>query len=1188
METVRPMALGSRAAGSSRPSTWRVCSNRQLERGSNPVAQCPAARVKQSVGHVQQHTHRRSSTRTAAAAVDAPVSLPAATEPAASAPTPAPFTRTGASAVAKAAAAAAMASRSHPTGRPTVASIPTFQEAISRLQAYWSEVGCAVWLPHNTEVGAGTMNPATFLRVLGPEPWSVCYAEPSVRPDDSRYGNNPNRVQRHTQFQDGHAGYSDPLDEQQFVVQVINFLQTRPDWKNTAVVIAYDDSDGWYDHQASPRLNASYTTQDGINGAGKCDARDTLPGVNPTAVHANGRCGYGPRLPLLVISPWARVNMVDHTLTDQSSITRFVEDNWLASQRLGVPASFHCPQVCAQGTAADGLKRTSRANEYEMSCYNLDAADIGAQRLRFALYEAEALRLLARRLPVPAYDHLLKLSHTFNILDARGAVGVTERANCFATLRGLAREITGLWVARREELGFPLGSIAPPEALELQEPAAAAGSDPLPPRDCVLELGCEELPPDDVTSALDQLRERVPALLAKLRLDHASVRVEGTPRRLTVIIAGLAQRQRGEASRMRGPPAKAAYAKGAPTKALEGFCAKNGLAVADVFVEADPKSKNVEYVWADVRDEGRGAAQVLTLELPALFGGISFKKSMRWRGEAAFSRPVRWLLALHGETVLPLVWAGLRGGGATRVLRNAQQPIAQVSSAEAYEGVLAREGITLAVADRTEAIWRDVCEAAAKVGGSIPRSTRGDLLTEVVNLVESPTLVVGAFEPSFLALPQEILVMVMRKHQRYFPIFAAADASTSGGSGGSSGDAPKLLPFFITVANGEVDPVLVAAGNEAVLRARFEDAAFFYKEDLKQGLESFRPKLAGTTFQKALGSLLDKSCRVEGLVPSLAAACTLTQGPVSGADVAVGAAAARLARADLASSTVMEMTALAGVMGRHYALQEGLDGAVAEAIFEAALPRQAGDILPVTVPGILVAVADRLDSIVGLIAAVGPPSATADPFALRRAAYGMLAALVSNGVSLSLRHIISLAAQLQPIPVSAAAQADVALYLNGRLEQLLAEAGASPEAVRAVISQRGDNPALAAATSRALSAEWAQGEGGRLRTVMAALARPTRIVRGKAADPTLRVDPPQEERALHAAYLTARAAVTPDMPLPEFLEALQPLLPHIEPYFKNVLVMCEDPAVRSNRLAFLRDIAALSTGVVDLAQLPGF
>ena len=136
-------------------------------------------------------------------------------------------------------------------------------------------------------------------------------------------------------YQDGHAGYSDPLDEQQFVVQVINFLQNQPDWKDTAVVIAYDDSDGWYDHQASPRVNASYTTQDGINGAGKCDARDTLPGVNPTAVHANGRCGYGPRLPLLVISPWARVNMVDHTLTDQSSITRFVEDNWLAGQRLG-------------------------------------------------------------------------------------------------------------------------------------------------------------------------------------------------------------------------------------------------------------------------------------------------------------------------------------------------------------------------------------------------------------------------------------------------------------------------------------------------------------------------------------------------------------------------------------------------------------------------------------------------------------------------------------------------------------------------------------------------------------------------------------------------------------------------------------------------------------------------------------
>ncbi|GLC37301.1 hypothetical protein PLESTB_001138600 [Pleodorina starrii] len=1044
----------------------------------------------------------------------------------------APATAAPAPATAAPAPASTNGFSTSPQRNGLVKDAPTFQEAIAKLQEYWASKGCAIWLPHNTEVGAGTMNPATFLRVLGPEPWNVAYAEPSIRPDDSRYGDNPNRLQRHTQFQV--ILKPDPGNAQELYLGSLEALGIDTKVHDVRFV-----EDNW----ESPVL-----------GAWGLGWEVWLDGMEVTQFtyfqQAGGRALDAPAVEITY--------GLERIMMSLQGVTNFKDIRYAPGVTYG--EMFY-------------------QNEYEMSCYNLDEADVADQRARFELYDKEARRLLAKRLPIPAYDHLLKLSHTFNIMDARGAVGVTERADCFATLRGLAREITGLWVSRREELEHPLGLIPPPARPTPSRPVVSAS---LEPRTLVLEVGTEELPPDDVVAAVNQLRERVPALLSKLRLTHGSVHIEGTPRRLAVVVEALAARQASEEAKVRGPPAKQAFgADGSPTKALEGFCRKNGVDVTSVTREAD--AKGVEYVFAVVRDAGRAAAEVLTDELPALVGGLSFKKSMRWNGHgAAFSRPMRWLLALHGDVVLPFVYGGLQAGSSTRVLRNAPSPELPVSSAEAYLPTLEAAGISLSGTNRAEAIWRDVLEAAAEVGGLVPESSRGDLLEEVTNLVESPTVVRGAFAQEFLALPSEVLVMVMRKHQRYFPVFAP--------------DGCSLLPYFITVANGPVDPAVVAAGNEAVLRARFEDASFFYREDLKQPLEAFRPKLSGTTFQKELGSLLDKTTRLERLVAPLAAAVAGQPGQSAWGEAGVrgvAAQAAALCKADLATSTVTEMTALAGTMGRHYAYKQGLPAAVAEAIFEAALPRQAGDALPSSPAGVLVAVADRLDSLVGLFAAGCAPTAAADPYGLRRAAYGMLQSLVSNGVSLSLRAAVAAAAELQPIPVSGAVQSDVLSYLNGRLEQLLSDGGAPAEVVRAVLAERGDDPALAAKTVEQLRAEWEAGESGRLRRVMAAFSRPTRIVRGKEVpDASVAVDPArfegEEERQLHAAYLEARDKLTPGSSVSEWLAAAEPLLPPIDRFFEKVFVMCDDAAVRANRLALLRDLAALPRGVMDLSQLPGF
>jgi glycyl-tRNA synthetase len=662
-------------------------------------------------------------------------------------------------------------------------------------------------------------------------------------------------------------------------------------------------------------------------------------------------------------------------------------------------------------------------NEYEMSRYNLEVADVAAARTRFALHADEANALVAARLPLPAYDCLLKASHAFNVLDARGAVGVTERAELFARMRGAAREIAKLWLERRTELGFPLlakaaggdgsgdnaGTATSAGGAVSTVPAASVeGQLPGAPATFILELGSEELPAADVASAGAQLAAALPALLARLRLSHGAVRAGATPRRLSVVVSDLAAAQAPKAERVRGPPAKAARnAAGAWTPAAEGFARKAGVPLEALLLEAD--EKGTSYAWADVTAPCLPAAQVLASELPALVASISFPRTMRWNGDATYARPLRWLLALHGGATLHFSALGVASGGVTRVLRTAAAPVVPIASADAYEAALAAAGITSDAAARRAAIASGAAAAAAAAGGVVPPDEA--LLEEVTNLVESPFLVSGTFDPAFLALPKEVLIMVMRKHQRYFPVVDA----TSG----------ALLPAFITAANGPCDAAAVRAGNEAVLRARYEDARFFYEADCKQPLAAFRPALATTIFEKRLGNMLQKSDRTEALVPIVAAAMKLGE-----ADAADAVAAAHLARADLATALVMEFTGLAGVMGRHYATRGGVAAPIATAIYEAALPRAAGDALPGSPAGIAVAVADRVDSLVGLFAVGGAPSATADPFGLRRAAYGAVDTLVGNDMRLDLRPLIAAAAAAQPVPAGAEVQAEVLTFIT--------------------------------------------------------------------------------------------------------------------------------------------------------------
>eukprot|EP00892_Ulva_mutabilis_P006376 jgi/Ulvmu1/410/UM001_0417.1 len=1014
------------------------------------------------------------------------------------------------------------------TGAPSNGSrrgdAPSFQEAIFRLQQFWSSRGCVVWLPHNTEVGAGTMNPATFLRVLGPEPWNVSYPEPSVRPDDSRYGLNPNRVQRHTQFQV--ILKPDPGNPQELYLQSLEALGIDTRAHDVRFV-----EDNW----ESPAL---------------------------------GAWGLG----------W-------EVWLDGMEVTQFTYFQQCGSQVLQVPAveiTYGLERILMALQGVDHFKDIRFAegvtygelfmqNEYEMSVFNLDAASTDSLREHFALFEKETERLLERRLPVPAYDHILKLSHTFNLLDARGAVGFTERQDNFARMRGLARQVSTLYQERRAELEHPLGVVAALPEGGSGEGQGNASQDAAEAKGFVLEIGTEEIPPAELNAVLEQLKTKAAAMLADCRLSHKGIEVLGTPRRMVVCVRSLEPRQEMVTEERRGPPRSRAYGDdGSPTKALLGFCRGCGVDIETVFFKED--QKGTEYCYVSVEAGGRSATAVLAKALPGLVTGLAFSKSMRWEphSDLAFSRPLRWLLALHGDVHIPFSVGSLRSGSTTRLLRTSAQPTASVAATKEYASLLAAEGIILGVGTRRNKIWEEVTQAAEAEGGHVPENP--DLLDEVTNLVEAPTVIRGTFSEEFLRLPPDVLVMTMRKHQRYFPVYAGA------GSG--------LTNAFVTVANGPVDVDVTRRGNEAVLRARFEDAAFFYDDDLKQPLAEFVLKLAGTLFHRELGSMLDKSRREAALVPQLAGLLGL-EGARAAAEQAMG-----LAKADLATSVVTEMTSLAGVMGRHYAEKEGLPEDVALAIYESVLPRSANDDIPSSPAGVLASAADKLDALVGLAAAGCLPTASADRYGLRRVTYGLLQTLIGNGVRASMRAAVAAAAELQPVAAGEDVQRDVVEFVSRRLEQLILDDGVPAEAARAVLNEQSDDVARAVASARELAAELRAGDASPLPAVTTALSRPTRLVRGKDAAAGAAVDEAllscEEERRLWEVVQAVKGQLHGEMGVKEWVGVVSAVVGPVDEFFTNVLVMADDDAVRANRLALSQEVASVSEGFVDLAELPGF
>ncbi|TWF93338.1 glycine--tRNA ligase [Saccharopolyspora dendranthemae] len=996
----------------------------------------------------------------------------------------------------------------------TESSTPTMQDALLALQRYWTERGCMIMQPFNTEVGAGTANPATMLRVLGPEPWHVGYVEPSVRPDDARYGENPNRLQTHTQFQV--ILKPDPGNPQELYLGSLEALGVDTEAHDIRFV-----EDNW----ASPALGA-------------------------------WGLGWEVWLDGLEISQFTYFQQAGGLVLDPVSveITYGIERIIMALQ--GVE---HFKDI----QYSDGVSygEIFGQSEYEMSRYYLDDADIEATHRMFDTSAAEAGRLLDLRLPSPAYVHVLKCSHMFNVLDARGAISTTERAKAFGQMRGLTRRVAQLWAERREELGHPLGVV------EATAPADDVVDFPTvsEPATLLFEIGLEELPHADVSTMADSVRDSLESKLSGTRLAHGEINAHATPRRIIVQVANVAPAEPDAERTVRGPKAAAAFGEdGTPTKAAQGFAGKHGVSPEELSrVEVD----GTEHVVVVRTDEGRTAPVVLAELLAQLVSELRADKNMRWRDpKLSFSRPVRWLLALLGDTPLPVAVSSLRSGTTTRVHRTAAEPEVQVASADGYVAFLARHGIVADAADRRRTIVAAATELAAGVRGTVDFAGEAGLVDEVTNLVEQPNAILGGFDERYLELPEQILTTVMRKHQRYLPVR------------GESG----LLPHFVAVANGDCDTDLVREGNESVLRARYEDAAFFWRADLKRKPEELREGLHRLTFEERLGSMADRADRIARVAVSLGATTGL-----SGEDQKTVARAGELAKFDLASQMVVELSGLAGTMAREYALRSGETPAVATALVEMEQPRGAGDTLPESTPGAVLALADRFDLLASLFAIGANPTGSSDPFGLRRAAGGVVTILRATPAAGAVTLRAGLEAASAEVAVQGSTLSDEALaeahdFVIRRYEQQLLDADHEHRLVQAVLPLA-DAPAVADATLAELEKRIDDEDFAAL---VAVIQRARRIVpEGTAPSYDADVLTDQAERDLHSEVAAVSGRLSGAASLAEFLSIAAPLVAPVNRFFDEVMVMAEDPALRAARLGLLATITALADDYLDWRAL---
>ncbi|TYZ22577.1 glycine--tRNA ligase subunit beta [Selenomonas ruminis] len=679
-------------------------------------------------------------------------------------------------------------------------------------------------------------------------------------------------------------------------------------------------------------------------------------------------------------------------------------------------------------------------------------------------------------------------------------------------------------------------------------------------KDLLLEIGTEEVPAHVMPGILAQLKENAEKAFKENRIAFGSVRTIGTPRRTALIVKDLAEKQEDVSSENRGPSVQIAFdADGNPSKAAQGFARGQGVDPKDL-VEKDG------YVYAMVHEEGKATAELLQDLLKDLICGLSFPNNMRWADlDFKFIRPLRWIVALLDDEVIPFEIAEVKSGRTSRGHRFLSQGDFEIANADSYEKAC-EENFILVDQDKRKAVIREQIEEVAKANGGTAEITE-DLLEEVLYLVEYPTALCGKFEDKYLKLPAEAVITPMRDHQRYFPV-KAADGS--------------LMPLFITVRNGGKEHLeTVQHGNERVLRARLEDAQFFFDEDRKKSLEEHREKLKTVVFQQGLGTMYEKSERLMELAEFIA--------DELGADEKVhkhAKRAAELCKADLVTGMVQEFTELQGIMGREYAKLDGECEKVAIAIDEHYMPRFAGDNQPQSEAGRIVSVADKIDTIVGTFSRGKIPTGSQDPFALRRQALGLVNMMIEAKYTLSLSKVVAKAMDLYQITDEAARtkmQQDVADFMRLRLKNVLEDV--RYDVVDAVLENVDD---LYAVSLRAEAVAKFVASDAATANIQAFVRAANLAKKADAAAINEALFNTDEEKSLYQVYTATASSVDSLVAGHDYdgaIDALTELSAPIDAFFDGVMVMDKDEKIKNNRLGLLKSIDALVNRVADFSKV---
>lgn len=678
----------------------------------------------------------------------------------------------------------------------------------------------------------------------------------------------------------------------------------------------------------------------------------------------------------------------------------------------------------------------------------------------------------------------------------------------------------------------------------------------------LLEIGTEEVPAHVMPGILSQLKENAAKTFEELRIEYKNIKTLGTPRRSALLVEGLAEQQADLSKENRGPAVNIAFdADGNPTKAAQGFARGQGVKPEELVTKDG-------YVYAMVHEKGGQTVDLLGETLKGLVDGLNFPNNMHWADlDYKFIRPLRWLVALYGQDVIDFEVANVKSGRTSRGHRFLSEGDFEIANAEDYVEACRKASIIVDQNERCEMIRQQIAEVAAANGGQA--EVNEDLLEEVLYLVEYPTALCGKFDEKYLALPAEAVITPMRDHQRYFPVLKDG----------------QLLPLFITIRNGGKEHLeTVQHGNERVLRARLEDAQFFFDEDRKKTLEQHGEKLKTVVFQDGLGTIYDKALRLEVLAGYIADAIGANE-----QDKKDAVRAAKLAKADLVTGMVTEFTELQGVMGREYALLDGETKAVAQAIDEHYMPRFAGDSQPASVAGRIVSLADKIDTIVGTFSRGLIPTGSQDPFALRRQALGIVNMLKEAQYHISLGQLVAKAMELLKIADAgqqAKLQNDVADFMKLRLKNVLADAGIRYDVVDAVFVTVDDIYGVflrANAVNEAVKQD--------MEKTIQAFVRTGNIAR-KAEDVQAAVEADllaeQVEKDLCKAYEAAAAKVEKEIAAQDYAGAiatLSQLAAPIDAFFDGVMVMDKDEKIKNNRLGLLKLVDNLVCQVADFSKI---